>query len=119
MRLKATTIQTTRLTPYELMTRRAMQLPESIITGGTDVCPLKDNQEIKDAERELEMLPDVPTAGRRVLVKTLPDKPGFAPKWNGPYEIIISGDTCACIDIRGKGVWKHWTQLKLYKGISN
>ena len=52
---------------------------------------VKDNQEIKYAARELEMLPDVPTAGSRVLVKTLPDKPGFAPKWNGPYEIIISG----------------------------
>ena len=79
-----------------------MQLPESIITSGIDVGPLKDkirryvlelstqlkgmrklvkdNQEIKDAERELSMLPDVPTAGSRVLVKTLPDKPEFAPK---------------------------------------
>ena len=76
---------------------------------------VKDNQEERDAQRELEMLPDVPTAGSRVLVKTLPEKPGFAPKWNGPYEVIISGDTCACLDIRRKGVWKHWTQLKLHK----
>ena len=65
---------------------------------------VKDNREIKDAESELEMLPDVPTAGSRVLVKTLPDKPGFVPKWNGPYEVIIGGNTCACIDIRGKGM---------------
>ena len=129
MRLRATTNHTTGLTPYELMTGRAMQLPEGIITGGTDVGPLKDkirrfvlelstqlkgmcklvkdNQEQRDAERELEMLPDVPTAGSHVRVKTLSDKPGFALKWNGQYEIIISGDTCACIDIRGKGIWKH------------
>jgi len=136
MRLRATTNRTTGLTPYELMTGRAMQLPENIITGGTDVGPLKDkirryilelstqlkgmrkfvkeNQAEMDAQGELNVFPDVPTAGSRVLVKMLPAKPGFAPKWSGPYEIVISGDTCACVDIRGKGVWKHWTQLKLY-----
>ena len=42
MRLRATTNRTTGLTPYELMTGRAMQLPESIITGGADVGLLRD-----------------------------------------------------------------------------
>jgi len=40
MKLRATTNRTTGLTPYELMTGRAMQLPENIITGGADVDPL-------------------------------------------------------------------------------
>jgi len=42
MKLRATTNRTTGLTPYELMTGRAMQLPENIITDGADVGPLKD-----------------------------------------------------------------------------
>lgn len=137
MRLRATTNRTTGLTPYELMTGRAMHLPENIITGWTDVGPIKDrirqyirdlstqlkgvrrsvisNQAQVDAEGDSEILPEVPKAGSRVLTKVLPAKPGFAPRWHGPYEVIISGDTCACIDIRGQGVWKHWTQLKLYE----
>ncbi|GCB69023.1 hypothetical protein scyTo_0015273 [Scyliorhinus torazame] len=76
---------------------------------------IRDNQENKDRAQELAMAAYVPLAGIKVMVKILPSKPGFAPKWSGPYEIIISGDTCACLDIRGKGAWKHWTQLKLYE----
>ena len=137
MRLRATTNRTTGLTPYELMTGRAMQLPENIITGGADVGPIKDkvrqyiknlstqlkgmrqtvtsNQAQVDAGDDPEIRPEVPEAGSRVLTKVLPAKPGFAPRWHGPYEVIISGDTCACIDIRGQGTWKHWSQLKPYQ----
>ena len=42
MRLRITPNWTSGLTPFELMTGRMMQLPGSIITGGTDVGPLKD-----------------------------------------------------------------------------
>ncbi|GCC27604.1 hypothetical protein chiPu_0006029 [Chiloscyllium punctatum] len=137
MKLRATTNQATGLTPSELMTGRAMQLPETIITGGTDVGPLKDKirryvielsaqlkvmqksvidtQDKKDKAGELEIFPEIPAAGILALVRVLPDKPGFAPKWNGPYDMVINGDTWACRDIKGKGTWKHWTQLKPFK----
>ena len=57
---------------------------------------VRDKQIVIDEHNKLEQTPEVPQVMVKVMVKTLPGKPGFAPKWNGPYEVIISGDTCAC-----------------------
>ncbi|GCC44658.1 hypothetical protein chiPu_0028638, partial [Chiloscyllium punctatum] len=54
----------------------------------------------------------LPGVGDKVLVLDAPDRPGFAPRWLGPHEIILTRDTCACIDVKRSGWWKHWSQLK-------
>ena len=42
MRLWATPGRTIGLTPFELMTGRAMRLPENIAVGGEEMAPLRD-----------------------------------------------------------------------------
>ena len=52
---------------------------------------VKDNQEERDAQRELEMPPDVPMAGRRVMVKTVCQLMGIKQKFHIPYHPQSSG----------------------------
>jgi len=47
------------------------------------------------------------------MVKRIPRK-GLEPRWEGPYEVLLTTDTSVCL--KGKGVgtdrWYHWSQVK-------
>jgi len=120
-----------------------MKLPENIIVGGEFMGALRDRmkqyvkqldeqlrelreevrgqQQIRDLETQNEDKtdPHLPQVGDRVLVRVTPAQVGFAPKRTGPYYIIMTSDTCSCVDRKGKGRWKHWSQLKSYNVKDN
>ncbi|XP_041039865.1 V-type proton ATPase subunit B-like [Carcharodon carcharias] len=39
-----------------------------------------------------------------------------APERFRPYEVIMTGDTCALVDVKTGSKWKHYSQLKPYEG---
>ncbi|GCC34587.1 hypothetical protein chiPu_0013062 [Chiloscyllium punctatum] len=74
----------------------------------------RDQQHIRDQTKlqpHLSAQP-IPSVDDKVLVRAAPDRPGFSRWWLGPHEIILTSDTCACVDMKGKGRWKQLSQLK-------
>ncbi|XP_039537908.1 uncharacterized protein LOC120486109 [Pimephales promelas] len=81
---------------------------------------IKDNnKKVREAQQQWDEkhtttdIPHIPELGSFVMVKRIPRK-GLEPRWEGPYEVLLTTDTSVCL--KGKGVgtdrWYHWSQVK-------
>ncbi|GCC43340.1 hypothetical protein chiPu_0027339 [Chiloscyllium punctatum] len=55
----------------------------------------RDQQDIRDQTKQQQQPPPkpLPGVGDKILVRAAPYRPGFAPRWLGPQEIILTSDT--------------------------
>lgn len=130
LRQRATPSSGTGLTPFELMTGRAMHLPEDVITGGeelvngkeavfqcmrnliTHLHSLKKHVITQQQQRDwMELVkgedPKLPAPGDKVMVRSLSDKKGLSIRWEGPVGVIIAGEICALIDEKYGPRWRQ------------
>ena len=116
---RATPAQGTRLIPLEVMSGRAMHLPEDIKTGGGELEVGREAvfQCMRDLVYHLRFLkvfnqqqhrdwmnlaeenaPKLPTPRDKVMVQLMTDKKGLGIQLEGPFSEIMTGQACALID---------------------